>query len=110
MGLPDLEPAGSVRFSHYDQMIQAAVRGEGVALGRLPLMSQQIEDGSLVAPFEKARRRGRGTVSTRAYYVLTAPSAIARPEVKAFIDWLVEEAKQGIAPETLPVHGPAPGP
>jgi LysR family transcriptional regulator, glycine cleavage system transcriptional activator len=111
MGLPDLEPAGSVRFSHYDQMIQAAVRGEGVALGRLPLMSQQIEDGSLVAPFEKARRRGRGTVSTRAYYVLTAPSAIARPEVKAFIDWLVEEAKQGIAPETLPVQGPpSPGP
>ena len=100
MGLPDLEPAGSVRFSHYDQMIQAAVRGEGVALGRLPLMSQQIEDGSLVAPFEKARRRGRGTVSTRAYYVLTAPSAIARPEVKAFIDWLVEEAKQGIRGQT----------
>jgi LysR family transcriptional regulator, glycine cleavage system transcriptional activator len=110
MGLPDLEPAGSVRFSHYDQMIQAAVRGEGVALGRLPLMSQQIEDGSLVAPFEKARARGRGTKSTRAYYVLTAPAAIARPEVKAFIDWLVEEAKQGIAPEAMPARAPAPGP
>lgn len=104
MGLPDLEPAGSVRFSHYDQMIQAAVRGEGVALGRLPLMSQQIEDGSLVAPFEKARGRGRGTVSTRAYFVLTAPGATGRPEAKAFLDWLQEEAKAGAsaAPQTPP--------
>jgi LysR family transcriptional regulator, glycine cleavage system transcriptional activator len=110
MGLPDLEPAGSVRFSHYDQMIQAAVNGEGVALGRLPLMSQQIEKGTLVAPFEKSRARGRGTKSTRAYYVLTAPAAIARPEVKAFIDWLVEEAKQGIAPEAPPARAPAAGP
>jgi LysR family transcriptional regulator, glycine cleavage system transcriptional activator len=110
MGLPQLEPAGSVRFSHYDQMIQAAVNGEGVALGRLPLMSQQIEDGSLVTPFEKARGRGRATKSTRAYYVLTAPAAFARPEVKAFIDWLVEEARQGIAPETPAVRAPAPGP
>jgi LysR family glycine cleavage system transcriptional activator len=95
MGLPDLQPAGSVRFSHYDQMIQAAVNGEGVALGRLPLMSQQIREGRLVAPFEKARGRGRGTVSTRAYFLLTAPGAAGRPEVQHFMDWLVEEAKQG---------------
>jgi DNA-binding transcriptional LysR family regulator len=95
MGLPDLEPAASVRFSHYDQMIPAAVTGEGVARGRLPRLSQQIREGRLVAPFAKARGRGRGTVSTRAYYVLTAPGASARPEVKAFMDWLSEEAKQG---------------
>ncbi|MGH8443340.1 MAG: LysR substrate-binding domain-containing protein, partial [Nevskiaceae bacterium] len=110
MGLPDLEPAGSVRFSHYDQMIQAALNGEGVALGRLPLMSKQIKDGTLVAPFEKARGRGRGTVSTRAYFLLTTPGAAARPEVKAFIDWLFEEAKQGAsapAPAAAPSTTPA---
>lgn len=93
MGLPDLKPAGSVRFSHYDQMIQAAVRGEGVALGRLPLMSQQIEDGTLVAPFEKARGRGRGTVSTRAYFIVAPPAARGRPEVQHFMDWLLAEAR-----------------
>ncbi len=110
MGLADLQPAGSVRFSHYDQMIQAALDGEGVALGRLPLMSKQIRDGRLVTPFEKARGRGRGTVSTRAYFLLTAPGAAARPEVKAFIDWLLEEAKQGAsapAPVSVPDATPA---
>jgi DNA-binding transcriptional LysR family regulator len=108
MGLPDLEPAGSVRFSHYDQMVQAALNGEGVALGRLPLMSRQIRDGTLVAPFEKARGRGRGTVSTRAYFLLTAPGAEKRPEVRAFMDWLFEEAKQGAsAPAPPPAATPA---
>jgi LysR family glycine cleavage system transcriptional activator len=105
MGLPDLTPAGSVRFSHYDQMIQAALDGEGVALGRLPLMSKQIKEGRLVTPFEKARGRGRGTVSTRAYFLVTSPGAAARPEVKAFLDWLLEEAKQDSS-----ARAPAPGP
>jgi LysR family glycine cleavage system transcriptional activator len=105
MGLPDLAPAGSVRFSHYDQMIQAALDGEGVALGRLPLMSKQIKEGRLVTPFEKARGRGRGTVSTRAYFLVTPPGAAARPEVKAFLDWLLEEAKQDAS-----ARAPAPGP
>jgi LysR family glycine cleavage system transcriptional activator len=105
MGLPDLAPAGSVRFSHYDQMIQAALDGEGVALGRLPLMSKQIKEGRLVAPFEKARGRGRGTVSTRAYFLVAPPGAAARPEVKAFLDWLLEEARQDAS-----ARAPAPGP
>ena len=102
MGLPDLQPAGSLHFSHYDQLVQAAVHAEGVALGRLPLISRQIKEGSLVAPFEKSRGRGRGTVSTRAYFLLSAPGAAARPEVKAFMDWLMEEARQGAGTPAAP--------
>lgn len=105
MGLPGLEPAGSVRFSHYDQMIQAALDGEGVALGRLPLMSKQIKEKRLVAPFEQARGRGRGTVSTRAYFLVALPGAAAQPEVRAFLDWLLDEAKQDAS-----ARAPAPGP
>jgi len=95
MGLADLRPAGALHFSHYDQMIQAAASGEGVALGRLPLLSQQIRDGRLVAPFGKAG--GRGTLATRAYFVLTTAGAASRPEVKAFVDWLLAEARQDVA-------------
>lgn len=97
MGLPDLQPAGALHFSHYDQMIQAAANGEGVALGRLPLLSRQIRDGRLVAPFEHSRRRGRGTVSTRAYFLVIAPGAAAREEVRHFVDWLRDEARQDLA-------------
>ncbi len=104
MGLPDLQPAGALHFSHYDQMIQAAANGEGVALGRLPLLSRHIRDGRLATPFEKARRRGRGTESTRAYFVLATAAALARPEVKDFVQWLLAEARSEAA-----AREPAPG-
>ena len=97
MGLSELKPAGALVFSHYDQMIQAAANGEGIALGRLPLLSRQIREGRLVAPFEKARGRGRGTVSTRAYFMLATAAAAGRPEVKHFMDWLLAEARQEAA-------------
>lgn len=97
MGLPELQPRGSLHFSHYDQLIQAAANGEGLALGRLPLLSKQIREGRLVTPFEKARARGRGTVSTRGYYMLATPAAAGRPEVKHFMDWLLEEARHEAA-------------
>ncbi|HUR40943.1 MAG TPA: transcriptional regulator GcvA [Verrucomicrobiae bacterium] len=97
MGLPDLQVAGALHFSHYDQMIQAAANGEGVALGRLPLLSRQIREGRLVAPFEKARAAGRGTRSTRGYFMLATPGATARPEVRHFMDWLLSEARQEAA-------------
>ena len=93
MGLPDLQPAGSLHFSHYDQLIQSAVEGEGVGLGRLPLLSKHLEKGRLVMPFEKAR--GKSPPSTRAYYVLATPAGRARPEVRQFIDWLMAEARDG---------------
>ena len=78
-------------------MIYAALNGEGVALGRLPLLSRQIREGKLVAPFEKSRGRGRGTVSTRAYYMLVMPGAQVRPEVRSFTAWLLGEARAAAA-------------
>jgi len=81
-------PAASsgLRFSHYDQVIQAAIAGQGVALGRSPLVRQLIEQGKLVAPF------GARKDSSRAYYVLTAAGADRRAAVRRFIAWLEETA------------------
>ena len=85
-GEPDLKPAGALRFRLYDQLIQAAVGGQGVALGRLPLLAELLRDGRLVAPFTKRFE------STRGYYVLVAPHAAGRPDVAAFVGWLAQEA------------------
>jgi DNA-binding transcriptional LysR family regulator len=71
-GLRDMEAAGDLRFSHYDQMIQAALDGQGVALGRLPLLSGLIRSGRLVAPFEKGGRGLRLDSSSRSFYVVAA--------------------------------------
>jgi LysR family transcriptional regulator, glycine cleavage system transcriptional activator len=85
-GEPQLKPAGSLRFSIYDQVVQAALGGQGVALGRIPMVSELLEAGRLVAPFPKRFDSQRG------YYVLVAPHARTRPDVTAFVAFLREQA------------------
>lgn len=85
-GQPDLKPAGSLRFSLYDQVIQATLGGQGVALGRIPLISELLRDGRLVAPFPKRYD------SPRSYFVIVAPHAKDRADVAAFVGWLRHEA------------------
>ena len=85
-GHPGLKPKGSLRFRLYDQVVQAAVGGQGVALGRLPMVAEHVRDGRLVAPF------ARKYDSTRGFFALAAPRVAARPDVSAFLRWLAEEA------------------
>lgn len=86
-GLALLKPAGSLLFSGYEQIIPAAIAGHGIALGRSPLVNEAIEAGELVAPF------ARSETPARAYYAIVSPHAEARPEVRAFVDWLKREAE-----------------
>jgi DNA-binding transcriptional LysR family regulator len=55
MQMQPVKGAGALRFSHYDQMIRAAIDGQGVALGRVPLVEELIRVGALATPL-KARR------------------------------------------------------
>lgn len=89
LGIGDLKPAGSLHFSQYDQMINAAISGQGVALGRLPLLQELIRLGTLVAPFEKS------VSGTRGYFILTTAHAAAKPYAQAFCAWLLAEAGTG---------------
>ncbi len=95
-GQPGLRPAESVRFSLYDHLIQATVAGQGVALGRIPLIAGHLSDGRLVAPFEKRYD------SRRSFFAIVAPHAAQRTEVAAFVDWLAaaahEAARKTVAP------------
>jgi DNA-binding transcriptional LysR family regulator len=81
-GAAGLKAAGAMRFSLYDQVIQAAIDGQGVALGRIPLISGVLDRAQLVAPFGKRYDAPRG------YYAVPAPHAEAQPEIVAFIAWL----------------------
>ncbi len=86
-GVRELEPAGSLRFSHFDQVIQAALDGQGVALGRVPLIDSLLKQ----APAGGAASR---QVHDAARLFRRPRHAVAalRPEAQAFIDWLIEEA------------------
>jgi DNA-binding transcriptional LysR family regulator len=88
MKLRNIQGAGWLRFSHYDQVIEAAVKGSGVAIGKLPHLRQHLHDGALVAPLGE-----QGVATLGAFYVEIARSA--QQQVAAtFVDWLHAEAKR----------------
>lgn len=87
-GIPDLRSAGNLRFSGYEQVIPAALSGNGVAMGRTPLVNEALEAGDLVAPF-------KGVAQTaRAYFAKVARNAATRPEVSDFVAWLKAEGER----------------
>ena len=100
-----LQRAGDVGFSHYDQMIQAAVEGQGVALGRWPLLSGLLKRRQLVAPFDPATLHGDPPKAPRAFFVFCEPRTASRPEVKAFVDWLIAESDRDCGEFQPPAAG-----
>ena len=85
MKVPMPTPAGTVQFTQYHQIIQAAVAGQGVALGRVPLVEDLLRSKELVAPFGISRTTA---AASRAYFIVLTPRAAGRPEVEAFVGWL----------------------
>jgi len=86
MKLQTMQGASSLEFNQYDQLIQAAVEGQGVALGVGPLVRRHLQQGRLVAPFEQR------FTSPRGYFLITAGFAAERAEVQAFTGWMAEMA------------------
>lgn len=86
-GLPS--PARWLYFNYTHQVIQAALTGQGVALARLPLVAESLANGNLVEVLPQTRLS-----SPLAYWLLRAPHSDARPEVRAFCDWLRMQAAQ----------------
>ena len=92
MKLEGLKPASVLHFSMYDQLIQAAVSGQGVALGRLPLVNELIAQRKLVVPFSAS------VVSPRSYYVLQSQASRHKSEVREFLNWLIAEGAKEPVP------------
>ena len=65
---------------------QAAMAGNGVALGRTTLVARDLAEGHLVRPF------GEALSSILAYYVVYRPQDEADLAILAFRDWLLIEA------------------
>jgi LysR family transcriptional regulator, glycine cleavage system transcriptional activator len=80
--------ASGVVFTDSSMVVEAAVRGQGVALARLSLAADDLAAGRLVRPF----RDLEATPTGLSYFVVGPKEAFRRGEVAAFRDWLVEEA------------------
>lgn len=99
MGMPPHAGKGSLSFSHYDQLVQAAIDGQGVALGRVPLVDVWLREGKLVTPL-KDKRYAIGT-QNRAYWLAISPLSAKRSNVQTFAAWLRER----VAGEALDAAG-----
>ncbi len=78
-------------FTDSGMVVQAAVEGHGVALGRSALAATDISAGRLVKPFDIS------LPANFAYYVVSPEAAAGRPKVAAFRDWALgtAQAEQG---------------
>lgn len=86
-GWRSARPRAALHFNQYDLVIQAALAGQGVALGRLALIRPMLEDGRLVALAAPRRDEASGY----GYWLLRAEGR-PRPEVEAVAAWIVREA------------------
>ena len=85
MGIEELVPAGTMGYAQYDQVVQAAIHGQGIALGRMSVGDDLVREGKLVTLFGRRQRLAR------AFHAVYAEEARARPEARLFVDWVREE-------------------
>ena len=85
-GVDDIDPAHGPSFSHAHVLYQAAIVGEGVAIGATPMVDDDLADGRLVKPFEL-------TISIDwAFYVVCVEKRQDEPNIVALRNWLLAEA------------------
>jgi len=67
--------------------LELAALGQGVALGRTSLVSDMIEAGKLVAPFEQV------VETEEAFHLVYPPHQLSHPHADAFRNWILAEVE-----------------
>jgi LysR family transcriptional regulator, glycine cleavage system transcriptional activator len=81
--------ARQTELTDSSMVVEAAVRGQGVALARWSLVSDELELGRLKLLFPKVPALPTGL----AYYLVSPRENLRRKAVSSFRDWVLEEAK-----------------
>ena len=87
-GWAGVKPKGVIRFNLFDQMIHAAIAGQGIALGRSQFIRPMLSDGRLV----RLATPQPGPRSNKLFCLLQREPAPSK-ETQALIDWIVAEAQ-----------------
>jgi LysR family glycine cleavage system transcriptional activator len=85
-GQTDIDASGGLHFDTAQLALEAAARGLGVAIGRLPLAGPDLASGMLVAASERI------VDAEPAYWLVGAQGTDERPDLLAFKHWLLAEA------------------
>lgn len=84
----DLDFRPGLAFDDAAHVLQAALQGQGVALGRLTLAERDLRAGRLVQPFEIA------VPNDYSYWLVYSPVKAERSDIAAFRTWLLAQAGQ----------------
>lgn len=88
-GIGRASDLSQLRFSHYTDSIQAAVNGDGVALGWEALLKGHLEEGRLI-------RLGTDSLTTEeVYHVLIPLGRDTTAAARAFLDWIAASFAAG---------------
>jgi len=85
-GWPAVRPKAMLRFNQYDQIVHAAVAGQGIALGRRPLIDALLADGRLMA-----LDAPQPVLAHEQGYWLIQADATPRAAVRQVADWIRAE-------------------
>lgn len=83
----EAKPQGVLHFNQYDQVIQAALAGQGIALGRLELIQPLIDEGRLVVIAQPRIKKEAG----HSYWLIQADEQ-PREDVRRLAAWIEKEA------------------
>ncbi len=80
------ETVGGTYFDHFFLSLQAAIAGQGAAIGPYALVQDDLASGRLVAPFPELTIAGPG------FHVLYPTSLASERPGRLFLDWLAAQA------------------
>jgi len=83
----DLRTARTIQLSDYNIVLQAALDGQGIAVGRLLLAADRLRSGALTQPFDKIVTSPRA-----AYWLVTSRHSRPSGATAAFKTWIADEA------------------
>ncbi|MCP4791017.1 MAG: transcriptional regulator GcvA [Gammaproteobacteria bacterium] len=89
VGLPHIPLKSGYIFDDTNVVIQAALDGQGFALGSTQFIADHLQSGRLVKVFEESLE------TDYAYYVCCPPSHLKRPGVREFRDWIYAQSELG---------------
>jgi putative choline sulfate-utilization transcription factor len=93
LGITSAPAPGQLRFDNYTLLIQAAIGGQGVAIGWRHLVDNLLTQGLLVRPINQT------LISRLGYYVVLPQRKRRSVLIQQFVDWLM--AEQTTSAQTL---------
>lgn len=89
-GIEEINSSKGTIIDDTNVLIQAAVDGQGVALGSTTFVQDLLDSGKLIRPFDITLE------NEFAYYIVCPEAHLKNPSVQAFKNWLLELANEQV--------------